>query len=318
VKSTPAGARGGGAPRGAARAGPARSSAPGLRRGLPVLVIAAAALLVALSAYSAFRAGAYTIGGLARSAPRRTALMLQRETEARSAHRILRIDQRWVSYERMSPLLRRAILVAEDDAFFQHGGLDWNEIRASARANLEKRRVVRGGSTITQQLAKNLFLGDRRTLTRKLTEAFLAIRLERALSKRRIFELYLNLIEWGDGIFGAEAAARRYFGVSAADLNEREAILLAAVIINPRRYSVLAPNRRIERRVRLISGRLRRRGFLSDAGYESVVGLPAADRSRATAGATEAGAPLPDSAPPVVAPSDSTVADTSLWSWLEA
>ena len=91
------------------------------------------------------------------------------------------------------------MLVAEDDAFFSHGGLDWNEIRASARRNLEKRRIVRGGSTITQQLARNLFLGNQRTLTRKLNEVLLARRLEGALTKRRIFELYLNLIEWGDG-----------------------------------------------------------------------------------------------------------------------
>src|SRR5207244_7739094 len=116
--------------------------------------------------------------------------------------RTLRIDQRWVPYGRISPLLRRAVLVAEDDAFFQHGGLDWNEINASMRRDLEQRHVVRGGSTITQQLARNLFLGDQRTIVRKLTEAFLAVRLERELGKRRIFELYLNLIEWGDGVYG--------------------------------------------------------------------------------------------------------------------
>src|SRR6185295_11983476 len=116
--------------------------------------------------------------------------MRERERQAAERGEPYRIDQRWVPYSRISPLLRRAILVAEDDAFFVHGGLDWNEIQASARVNLEKHRVVRGGSTITQQLAKNLFLGDSRTVTRKLEEAFLAMRLERALGKRRIFELY--------------------------------------------------------------------------------------------------------------------------------
>jgi monofunctional biosynthetic peptidoglycan transglycosylase len=246
-----------------------------VRRVLILAAAALAALFAGLTAYCAFRAGLYPISNLGQSAPRRTALMLQREAEARAKGRPFRVDQRWVSYDRVSPVLRRAILVAEDAAFYEHGGLDWDEIRASARVNLERRRVVRGGSTITQQLAKNLSLGDRRTFTRKLTEAFLAMRLEQVLSKRRIFELYLNLIEWGDGIFGAEAASQRYFGVPASGLSERQAVLLAAVIINPRRYSVLAPSRRIERRVRLIAGRMYRRGYLSEEAYESAIGAPA-------------------------------------------
>src|SRR5437867_1917527 len=210
------------------------------------------ALLIALAAV---RAQFYPVGELVKRAPRRTAMMAQRDAEARAHGRVHHVDQRWVAYGRISPLLRRAILVAEDDAFYAHGGLDWNEIGAAARTNLERGRVVRGGSTITQQLAKNLYLGDARTLTRKLEEVFLAFRLERALSKRRIFELYLNLIEWGDGIYGAEAASQRYFGQPATELNERQAILLAAVVINPRRYSPLAPARRIEKRVRVIASR---------------------------------------------------------------
>jgi len=147
-------------------------------------------------------------------------------------------------------------------------------VLALAVLTLEAGRIVRGGSTITQQLARNLYLGEERTLSRKLKEAFLALRFERALTKRRIFELYLNLIEWGDGIYGAEAAAQRYFGVSAADLGPREAVLLAAVIINPRRYSPLDPGRRIQRRVRLIAGRLRRRGDLDEDGYRLAVAAP--------------------------------------------
>jgi monofunctional biosynthetic peptidoglycan transglycosylase len=131
---------------------------------------------------------------------------------------------------------------------------------------------VRGGSTITQQLARNLYLGEERTLLRKLREMLLARRLERALSKRRIFELYLNLIEWGDGVFGAEAAARRHFGTTAADLTPRQAALLAAVIINPRRYSPVNPAPRIERRMRIILGRMRRRGFISEDEYLVAMG----------------------------------------------
>ena len=201
---------------------------------------------------------------LARWTPGSTALMRARQEQARAEGRRLRIDQRWVPYERISPLLRHAVLIAEDDAFFSHGGLDWREIRASARANLRAGRVLRGGSTISQQLARNLYLGDERTLGRKLREMVLAVRLERALTKRRIFELYLNLIEWGDGVFGVEAAAERHFGVSADQLTAREAALLAAVIVNPRRYSPREPGRRIEHRMRMILTRMAHRGLLTD------------------------------------------------------
>jgi monofunctional biosynthetic peptidoglycan transglycosylase len=236
-----------------------------------VLLLAACAVLVALSAA---RAGLFDVARLAHAVPGRTALMRQREAAAARRGRSWHLRRTWVPYERISPLLRRAVLTAEDDAFYQHGGLDWSELQAAARRDLEQRRVVRGGSTITQQLARNVYLGDERTLTRKLTEVFLALRMERALSKRRIFELYLNLIEWGDGVFGAEAAAQRWFGVPAAELSPRQALLLAAVIINPHRYSVLEPSRRIERRVRMIAGRMRRRGALDETQYREALGLP--------------------------------------------
>jgi len=208
------------------------------------------------------------------TSPPTTAFIELRAREARARGKTPRRVQSWVPYSRISPMLTKAVLVTEDDAFWQHEGIDFEQIRESLETNLKKGSFARGASTITQQLAKNLFLGDGRTLTRKLTEVFLALRMERALSKRRIFELYLNLIEWGDGIYGAEAAARRYFGVSAADLSPRQALLLAAVIINPRRYSVLDPPRRIERRVRMIASRMRRRGALDEAQYQEALGLP--------------------------------------------
>jgi monofunctional biosynthetic peptidoglycan transglycosylase len=246
-----------------------------VKRLLLALAVLAGGGLAAVSAWSAARAGLQDVRALARAAPRRTALMRERAAEARRRGRPYHIRQVWVPYERISPLLRRAVLVAEDDAFYRHGGLDWDELAASARRDFEARRLVRGGSTITQQLAKNLYLARQRTLTRKLTEVFLAWRMERALSKRRIFELYLNLIEWGDGVFGAEAAARHSFGVSASDLSPRQALLLAAVIINPRRYSVLAPPRRIQRRVRMIASRMRRRGYLDELQYADAIEAPA-------------------------------------------
>ncbi len=245
-----------------------------MRAGWMALLGVIVALVIVAVVTSAIEVQRFDVASLARRTPDRTALMKQRIAEAAKKGRPYRVDVRTVSYERISPLLRRAVLIAEDDAFYSHDGLDWNEIRRSAKADWQKGRVVRGGSTITQQLAKNLYLGSERSLTRKLREAFLAVRMEKALSKRRIFELYLNRIEWGDGIFGAEAAARRYFGVSAAGLSPREAVLLAAVIINPIRFSVLAPDRRIERRVKIIASRMRRRGYLNESDYYAAIAQP--------------------------------------------
>ena len=246
------------------------------------------------------------VDSLARAAPRETSMMRARRAEARQKGRSFRVDQRWVPYSSISPRLRRAVLIAEDDAFFAHGGLDWNEMRKAARTNVERRRVVRGGSTVTQQLAKNLYLGEERNLLRKFKEMILAVRIERALTKQRIFELYLNLIEWGDGIYGVEAAAQRHFGVSAADLDARQSALLAAVIINPRRFSPVEPVPRIQRRMRMILSRMRRRGFLSEEEYRVALGEappsfpwfpwfgPAPEPSPP---ADSVASPLPDSAP---------------------
>jgi monofunctional glycosyltransferase len=243
-----------------------------VRRGLAGAVALALLALAGYAVVIAVAAGLPAVEDLGRRAPHRTAMMRARIEQARRAGRSYRIRHTWVPYARISPLLRRAVLVAEDDAFFSHGGLDWNEIRESAQRNLERRSIVRGGSTITQQLAKNLYLGNRRTVTRKLQEVLLAMRMERTLGKRRIFELYLNLIEWGEGVFGAEAAARHHFGVSAAALTPRQAALLAAVIINPRRYSASAPDRRIERRANRILARLYRRGHLTEDQYLAATG----------------------------------------------
>jgi len=253
---------------------PPRPARRGIRARWWLLLGALAAFVIVLAVISAIEVTRFDVARLARHTPQRTALMRQRIAEAAKDGRPYSIDVRTVPYERISPLLRRAVLIAEDDAFYSHDGLDWNEIKRSAKTDWEKGRVVRGGSTITQQLAKNLFLGSEVSLTRKLREAFLAIRLEKALDKRRIFELYLNRIEWGNGIFGIEAAARRYFGVSAGALSPRQAVLLAAVIINPIRYSVLAPAARIERRAKIIASRMRRRGYLSENDYYAAIAQP--------------------------------------------
>jgi len=278
-----------------------------MRRGI-LLAAAIVLLVVAIPALLAIAgAGLPRVDDLSRTAPRRTSMMRAREAEARRRHQVYRVDQRWVSYEQISPLLRRAVLIAEDDAFFSHDGFDWDEMRQAARTNLRRGRVVRGGSTITQQLAKNLYLSEERSLLRKLKEMILAVRIERALNKRRIFELYLNLIEWGDGIYGAEAAARRHFGVSAAELDARQAALLAAVIINPRRYSPEAPGRRIERRMRLILSRMHRRGFITEHEYRVALGeAPSFNPFEWLFGAPHDTAHLPEQE----APLDSTESDS--------
>ncbi len=193
---------------------------------------------------------------LARTPPESTAFMRLRESQAAAQGVTARRRQRWVSYDQISPNLKRAVTVAEDAAFWQHEGLDFDEIKASMEANWESGEFSRGASTITQQLAKNLYLSPSRNPYRKVQELFIARRLEAVLSKRRIFELYLNLIEWGDGIWGAEAAARAYFQIAASDLDASQSALLAGAIINPRVYSPARPNARLLRRQQIILRRM--------------------------------------------------------------
>jgi monofunctional biosynthetic peptidoglycan transglycosylase len=188
--------------------------------------------------------------------PNDTAFMRLRAVEAARAGRTSRSVQRWVSYERISPSLTRAVRLTEDAAFWQHEGLDYDEIRAAVEKDWSRFAFVRGGSTITQQLAKNLFLSPSRNPFRKIEEVFITRRLEAELSKERIFELYLNVIEWGDGIWGAEAAAETYFHVPASQLNAEQAALLAAAIINPRLYNPAHPNARLLRRQQIILRRM--------------------------------------------------------------
>ncbi len=188
--------------------------------------------------------------------PTSTAFMRLRAEEAAAEGRTLRHVHRWAPYSRISKNLQRAVLVAEDSRFFEHEGIDVEEIRKSIEINMERGEPVRGASTITQQLAKNLYLSPSRDPLRKLRELIIARRLEAALPKARILELYLNVIEWGDGIWGADAAARTYFGTSAASLSREQAALLAGAIINPRVLNPSRPNSRLQRRQRLILGRM--------------------------------------------------------------
>ena len=189
--------------------------------------------------------------------PATTAFMRMRTEEAAAAGRKIQFSQRLVRYNQISPLLIRAVLVAEDAAFFSHDGIDYEELKLSIELNVERGEFVRGASTITQQLAKNLYLSSSRNPYRKVTELFITRRLEAELSKARILELYLNVIEWGDGIWGCEAASERYFGVPASDLSADQAALLAAAIINPRVYSPARPNAYLLKRQALILSRMK-------------------------------------------------------------
>jgi monofunctional biosynthetic peptidoglycan transglycosylase len=168
--------------------------------------------------------------------PADTAFMRSRLRELREKDPRAALAQTWVPYERISPHLKRAVVAAEDAKFLAHEGFDWEGIQEAYEKNVRRGRVVAGGSTISQQLAKNLFLSRARTPWRKGEEALITVMLETALDKRRILELYLNLIEWGERTFGAEAAARRHFGTTAAGLGADEAAHLAAMVPNPRYY----------------------------------------------------------------------------------
>jgi monofunctional biosynthetic peptidoglycan transglycosylase len=166
--------------------------------------------------------------------PRETAFMTQRLAEARDRGRKIELRYAWVPYDRVATSMKRAMIAAEDAKFVEHSGFDWEGIEQAQEKNRRRGRVVAGGSTISQQLAKNLFLSPAKSYWRKLEEAVITVLLEAILPKQRIFELYLNVIEWGNGIFGVEAAARRYFRVDAHQLTAEQAARLAAMAPAPR------------------------------------------------------------------------------------
>ena len=203
---------------------------------------------------------------LARGNPGPTALMRQRAAEAAKRGRPARLSQAWVPASRISRHLVHAVLASEDQKFFGHEGVDWDAIKESAEKDVKARRFVAGGSTITQQLAKNLYFGTGKTPLRKLRELVVARWLEQDLGKRRILELYLNVIEWGDGVYGAEAAARTWFGKTAASLEPGEAAALAAMIPNPRRLNPRVNPARLARATRRVTWLMAQAGYLGRSG----------------------------------------------------
>jgi monofunctional biosynthetic peptidoglycan transglycosylase len=189
-------------------------------------------------------------------APQETAFMAQRLAELRRSKPEAKLAYRFVAYGRISGNLKRAMIAAEDARFVDHEGFDWDGMMLALEKNEKRGRIVAGGSTITQQLAKNLFLSPTRSYWRKGEEAIITLMLEALLDKRRIFELYLNVIEWGNGVFGAEAAARRYFGVPAAALSAEQAARLAAMAPNPRYYERHPGAPGLARKTRIVLARM--------------------------------------------------------------
>jgi monofunctional biosynthetic peptidoglycan transglycosylase len=223
---------------------------------IPVaLLVLAASVWVGLPSRSEVRA-------LAVTNPTRTRLMEQRAEEAKAKGRRARVVHSWVPLSRVSRHLIHAVIASEDQNFFGHEGVDWKAIEESIERNVEKGRFARGGSTITQQLAKNLYFGTRKSLLRKVRELVVTQWMESDLKKARILALYLNLIEWGDGVYGCEAAARHWYGKPASDLPADEAAGLAAMIPNPRRLNPRANAARHARATRRVLWLMGLAGYL--------------------------------------------------------
>ncbi|MFN7835442.1 MAG: monofunctional biosynthetic peptidoglycan transglycosylase [Burkholderiaceae bacterium] len=188
--------------------------------------------------------------------PSSTRFMRDRLHELRQANPQARLQRTWVDYERIAPAMKRAVIAAEDGRFMQHAGVDWDAVQRAYRHNVHGGKRIHGGSTITQQLAKNLFLSSHRSYWRKGQELLIAWMLELVLDKRRILEIYLNSVEWGNGVFGVEAAARRYYGVSAAGLSAYQAAQLASMLPAPRYFERNRGSGRLARKAVAVQARL--------------------------------------------------------------
>ncbi len=202
------------------------------------------------------------VAALAKERPKTTTFMEQRKERLRDEGKSDALEWRWVRYGSVAPSLRRAVLVAEDNSFYEHEGVDVEGMKEAFERNWKRRKLTHGGSTITQQLAKNLYLSPSRNPLRKVREYFIARSLEKHLTKKRILEIYLNVVEMGERVYGAEAAARHYFGKSASALSPREAALLAGCLPNPRVMNPGNPNKRLRARQRMILSRMKRWGYL--------------------------------------------------------
>jgi monofunctional biosynthetic peptidoglycan transglycosylase len=224
------------------------------------------------------------VEALAGEQPVTTAFIELRRQQAAAAGRPFALQWQWRRTDQISQYLRAAVIYAEDLHFYEHDGVDWGAIEKAAQSNYQRGAFSIGGSTITQQLAKNLYLSPSRSLLRKAREILIAGRLEEAMDKPRILELYLNVVEWGDGVFGAEAAARRWFGRAARQLTPLQAARLAVALPNPFTRSPRVHTALLQRKVARILWQLRRDGLIN--------------RAQLAAAAVEGGLPPPPAVEP--------------------
>jgi len=226
-------------------------------------------VLVAAGYYSIFP----DVSRLKRENPKKTSFMEYREREWREKGKKINIQKKWVSLSNISPYLVKAVIIGEDDKFWSHHGFDIEAIQKALEKDLQRKTFKFGGSTISQQLVKNLYLSPSKNPIRKFKEVIITWRIERTLSKRRILELYLNVVEWGEGIFGAEAASLHYYGKPALVLNPEEAAMLASVLPNPIRYRVDGTSRYVQKRAKIIYDVMVKRGIVIPE-YEDVMKQP--------------------------------------------
>jgi monofunctional biosynthetic peptidoglycan transglycosylase len=247
---------------------------PGISLKRPLTIL----LVITVAAIMAYLMLAPDISGLKKKNPKKTALMEYRYEEWKKKGKKYRITQIWVPLSSISPYLIKAVLIAEDDKFWSHEGFDYEAIERALEKDIKAGKFKFGGSTISQQLVKNLYLSPAKSPLRKLREAIITWRMEKVLSKRRILTIYLNIAEWGEGIFGIEAAAGHYYGKSASELNPEESARLAAVLPNPRKFNPLGDSRYVVHRSNLIYSIMVRRGIVVPE-YEEVIEEEGKDES---------------------------------------
>jgi monofunctional glycosyltransferase len=269
-------------------------------------------LLAVLIAWIAFELLTFPdVAVLAKERPKTTAFMEQRKERLRKQGKSDQLEWRWVPYGSISPYLRRAVLVAEDNSFYEHEGVDVEGMKEALQRDWEKRRLSHGGSTITQQLAKNLYLSPSRNPLRKVREYCIARSLEKHLTKKRILEIYLNVVEMGERVYGAEAAARHYFKKSASSLSTREAALLAGCLPNPMVMNPGSPNKRLRARQRMILSRMKRWGYLLEREVLTAK-KPEAETTTTSATDTATTAPVTDTDMPAQETETATETETDV------
>jgi len=270
-------------------------------------------LVIVVVAYAAYEWVTFPdIDALKNGFPKTTSFMDIRRAELRSEGKDDTLQYTPVPYGRISPYLRRGVLVAEDNSFYEHSGVDTKAMQEAFERDWKRKQITHGGSTITQQLAKNLYLSPSRNPLRKVREYFIAMALKRHLTKKRILELYLNVVEMGERVYGAEAAAQFYFHKPASALSPREASLLAGCLPNPHVMIASAPNKRLRARQKMILSRLQRWGYLAESEVlteKKPQAPPVTDTALQQTPPTDTASPAP-AAPPATTTTTTTTTTT--------